>query len=71
MKLGNAGQNSIYLMGLFSNPYPYMKAGEVFRNVLSVFRSTYPTVLCEAMDTRRPVVVTNCSGCRELVDMGK
>jgi glycosyltransferase involved in cell wall biosynthesis len=61
--------DNIVFHGFVSNPYPYMKAGEVF--VMSSVSEALPTVLCEAMILGRPVVVTNCSGCRELVDMGK
>lgn len=43
-----------------------MKIGDVF--VMSSISEALPTVLCEAMILGKPVVVTNCSGCRELVD---
>ena len=43
-----------------------MKTGNVF--VMSSVSEALPTVLCEAMILEKPVVVTNCSGCRELVD---
>lgn len=58
--------DTIVFHGFTSNPYPYMKAGNAF--VMSSVSEALPTVLCEAMILGKPVVVTNCSGCRELVD---
>lgn len=58
--------DSIVFHGFTSNPYPYMKAGDAF--VMSSLSEALPTVLCEAMILGKAVVVTNCSGCRELVD---
>lgn len=55
--------------GFVSNPYPYMKACDVF--VMSSVSEALPTVLCEAMILGKPLLVTNCSGCRELVGMGE
>ncbi len=37
---------------------------------MSSFSEALPTVLCEAMILGRPVVVTNCSGCKSIVDGG-
>jgi glycosyltransferase involved in cell wall biosynthesis len=59
-------EKNIFLLGFSHNPYPYMKTGNVF--VMSSVSEALPTVLCEAMILEKPVVVTNCSGCRELVD---
>lgn len=58
--------DTVIFRGFTSNPYPYMKAGDAF--VMSSVSEALPTVLCEAMILGKPVVVTNCSGCRELVD---
>lgn len=59
----------IEFKGFVSNPYPYMKAADVF--VMSSVSEALPTVLCESMILGKPVVVTNCPGCRELVEYGK
>jgi glycosyltransferase involved in cell wall biosynthesis len=61
--------DTVIFHGFVSNPYPYMKAGDVF--VMSSVSEALPTVLCEAMILGKPVLVTNCSGCRELVGMGE
>lgn len=58
--------DTIVFHGFTSNPYPYMKSGHAF--VMSSVSEALPTVLCEAMILGKAVVVTNCSGCRELVD---
>jgi len=57
--------DNIKLLGYFSNPYPLLKSSDVF--VMSSFSEALPTVLCEAMILGKPILVTNCSGCRELV----
>jgi glycosyltransferase involved in cell wall biosynthesis len=62
-------KDRILLHGFVGNPYPYMKAGDAF--VMSSVSEALPTVLCEAMILGKPVIVTNCSGCRELVEEGK
>jgi glycosyltransferase involved in cell wall biosynthesis len=61
--------DTVKLMGFSNNPYPYLKAADVF--VMSSVSEALPTALCEAMILGKPVITTNCSGCRELVDYGK
>jgi glycosyltransferase involved in cell wall biosynthesis len=46
-----------------------MKNSDVF--VMSSVSEALPTVLCEAMILGVPSLVTNCSGCRGLVDHGE
>lgn len=58
----------VEFMGFLSNPYPLLNASDVF--VMSSVSEALPTVLCEAMILGRPTLVTNCSGCRELVESG-
>ncbi len=62
-------QDVVIFHGFSSNPYPIMKAADAF--VMSSVSEALPTVLCEAMILGKPVIVTNCSGCRELVDHEK
>lgn len=64
----NLGE-TVYLYGFLSNPYPLMKQSDVF--VMSSISEALPTVLCEAMILGVPTLVTNCSGCRGLVDRGE
>ena len=61
--------NKIKLLGFISNPYPYMMKSDVF--VMSSISEALPTALCEAMILGKPTLVTNCSGCREIVNMGE
>lgn len=62
-------ENQIELIGFNSNPYPYLLNADVF--VMSSVSEALPTVLIEAMILGKPVLVTNCSGCREIVDNEK
>jgi|LSQX01.3.fsa_nt_gb glycosyltransferase involved in cell wall biosynthesis len=55
--------------GFVKNPYPYLKRGDVF--VMSSLSEALPTVLIEAMILGKPTLVTNCSGCREIVNWGE
>jgi glycosyltransferase involved in cell wall biosynthesis len=57
------------LIGFVGNPYSYMKKGDIF--IMSSITEALPTVLCEAMVLGKPVLVTNCSGCREIVANGE
>ena len=60
--------STVEFVGFLSNPYPLLKVSDVF--VMSSESEALPTVLCEAMILGKPTLVTNCSGCRELVDNG-
>lgn len=60
---------TVSLLGFQTNPYPYLKNGDAF--IMSSLSEALPTVLCEAMVLGKPVIATNCSGCRELVDGNK
>ncbi len=59
-------QEEIKLLGFLANPYPILKASDVF--IMSSLSEALPTVLCEAMILGKPTLVTNCSGCRELIN---
>jgi len=61
--------DTVKLLGFVKNPYPLMKNCDVF--VMSSISEALPTVLCEAMILGVPTLVTNCSGCRGLVEDGK
>lgn len=60
---------TVKLHGFVKNPYPLMKSSDVF--VMSSVSEALPTVLCEAMILGVPSLVTNCSGCRGLVEEGQ
>ena len=61
-------EETVKLLGFVKNPYPLMKSSDVF--VMSSVSEALPTVLCEAMILGVPTLVTNCSGCRGLVEGG-
>ncbi len=62
-------QNNFELMGFISNPYPYMLKADAF--IMTSLTEALPTALCEAMILQKPVIVTNVSGCREIVNGGE
>lgn len=55
----------VHLLGFKSNPYPYIKAADVF--VLSSDTEGYPTVVCEALCLGKPIITTRITGCTELL----
>ena len=62
-------EEEVELCGFKYNPYPYMKQSDIF--VMTSISEGWPTALCEAFILELPVVVTDCSGCRELVANGE
>lgn len=62
-------ENYVTLKGFVSNPYPYIKDADIF--IMSSKSEAMPMALCEAMILGKPVLVTNCSGCREVVNYGE
>lgn len=68
--IDEAGLNDIVILeGFCPNPYPYMRAADIF--TMTSVSEALPTSLCEAMVLGKPVVVTDCSGCKELVNHGQ
>lgn len=59
----------VSLMGFKDNPYPYILQSDIY--VMSSISEALPTALIESMILGLPVVVTNCSGCKEIVDNGE
>ncbi|MGL4999420.1 MAG: glycosyltransferase, partial [Cetobacterium sp.] len=57
------------LLGFKSNPYPYIKQGDIF--VMSSRYEGYPLVLCEALTLGKPIIATDCTGATEILDDGK
>lgn len=58
----------VILKGFLQNPYPFIKLADIY--VMSSISEALPTALCEAMILGKPVVVTDCNGCKEIVDNG-
>lgn len=61
--------NEVELSGFHYNPFPYLKQSDIF--VMTSVSEGLPTALCEAMILGLPAVVTDCSGCREIVGNGE
>lgn len=59
----------VELLGFIKNPYPLLRNADIF--IMSSVSEALPTVLCEAMILGKATLVTNCSGCREIVGNGK
>lgn len=59
----------VKLGGFLKNPYPYLRSADVF--IMTSVSEALPVALSEAMILGKPTLVTNCSGCRELVNDGE
>lgn len=62
-------QKFIKFKGFTTNPYSELIKTDVF--IMTSRSEAMPLSLCEAMVMGKPVLVTNASGCREVVDYGK
>lgn len=59
----------IKLLGFKENPYPYLKQSDIF--VSSSRYEGYPLVLCEAICLNKPIIATECTGTKEILEEGK
>ena len=57
--------SNVKLLGLKTNPYPYIKNADYF--LLSSRSEAYPTVVIEAMILGKPIIATDVSGVREIL----
>ncbi len=62
-------EDVVELLGFQYNPFPYLKQSDVF--VMTSVSEGLPTAMIEAMILGLPTVVTDCSGCREIVGSGE
>lgn len=62
-------ENNTQLLGFKENPYPYLKEADVF--VSSSRYEGYPLVLCEAVCLGKPIIATNCTGPKEILENSK
>ncbi len=81
--LGNGGQmqdiislinnlnlsDIIHLKGFQANPYPYIKSADIY--VCSSYSEGFSLTTAEALCLNKPIVATNCTGPRELLEDGK
>lgn len=58
----------VKFLGFRSNPYPYLKAADIF--LLTSDAEGYPTVVCEALCMGKPVISTRITGAEELLENG-
>lgn len=61
--------NTAHLIGFKENPYPYFIQANYY--ILSSRYEGYPTVLFEAMTLAKPIIATDVSGVREMLNDGK
>lgn len=61
--------NSVYLLGFKENPYPYLNEADVF--ISSSRYEGLSLVVCESMILGKPIIATNCTGPRELLNDGE
>lgn len=66
---GDCLHGRVFLTGFKANPYPLLKSADLF--VCSSVTEGYSTAVAEALVLGVPVVTTNCTGMRELLDNGK
>lgn len=57
------------MLGFTDNPYPYFKQADYF--ILSSRYEGFPTVLYEAITLKKPIVATDVSGVREMLNDGE
>ena len=62
-------ENNTQLLGFKENPYPYLKQADIF--VSASRYEGYPLVLCEAICLGKPIIATNCTGPKEILENGK
>lgn len=69
-KLNQLGlQETVKMLGFRSNPYPYLKQSDFY--VMSSRHEGFPTIIAEALILNKPVVSTDVSGIKDLLQNGK
>ncbi|MDR2122134.1 MAG: glycosyltransferase [Flavobacteriaceae bacterium] len=62
-------EDTVKMAGFQKNPYPFFKNADFF--ILSSRYEGYPTVLFEAVTLKKPIIATDVSGVREILQEGK
>lgn len=57
------------MLGFTNNPYPYFREAGIF--ILSSRYEGFPTVLYEAITLQKPIIATDVSGVREMLNNGE
>lgn len=60
-----SGSKNIFLLGMKSNPMPYVKSSDLFINASRV--ESYPTVIAESLILKTPVLATRNGGAEEIL----
>ncbi|WP_185286155.1 glycosyltransferase [Chryseobacterium indologenes] len=69
-KLNQLGvQETVKMLGFRSNPYPYLKQSDFY--VMSSRHEGFPTIIAEALILNKPVVSTDVSGIKDLLQDSK
>jgi len=69
-KLNQLGlQETVKMLGFRSNPYPYLKKADFY--VMSSRHEGFPTIIAEALILNKPIVSTDVSGIKDLLQEGK
>lgn len=58
-------QNNIIFKGFVDNPYPYIRAADVF--IMTSDFEGYPTVICESLVLGKVIITTEVAGAKELL----
>ncbi len=62
-------EDTVKMVGFQANPYPFFRHADFF--ILSSRYEGYPTVLFEALTLKKPIVATDVSGVKEILQNGK
>ncbi|PKF75407.1 glycosyltransferase [Chryseobacterium sp. PMSZPI] len=62
-------QETVKMLGFRSNPYPYVKQSDFY--IMSSRHEGFPTIIAEALILNKPIVSTDVSGIRDLLQDGK
>lgn len=57
--------NNVTFLGYKKNPFPYIKESDIY--LLPSRREGYPTCLCEALALEKPIISSNCTGVKEVL----
>lgn len=60
---------SVLFKGFQKNPYPFLNSADLF--ISTSYAEGFPLVMCEAIILGKPILATNTTGSREILDDGK